>query len=125
MRPGALEAMGRSISHLQADRQLLDEWVSEDLARCLQPGRPHSALCLVALRQRSDSRMARVIRSWLATLGYPMPSTRRLDELVRQLREAGPQSHPEMRVDSPQFDANRPFRVFLRTTLLTVEPLAP
>ena len=125
MRPGALEAMGRSISHLQADRQLLDEWVSEDLARCLQPGRPHSALCLAALRQRSDSRMARVIRAWLATLGYPMPSTRRLDELVRQLREAGPQSHPEMRVDSPQFDANRPFRVFLRTTLLTVEPLAP
>lgn len=125
IRAGALEAMGRSIAHLQADRLLLESWVAEDLAHCLQPGQPHPALCLCALRRRPDPRMARIIRAWLAQLGYPMPAARRLEELLRQVRAAGPQSQLEMRVDAPQFDANRPFRVFLRASLLIAEPLAP
>ncbi|MEY2776672.1 MAG: tRNA(Ile)-lysidine synthase [Pseudomonadota bacterium] len=125
MRSGALEAMGRSIAHLQSDRLLLEAWVAEDLAACIQPGQPHPALCLLALRSRPDARVARLLRAWLAQLGYPMPAARRLEELVRQLRAAGPLSHVEMRVDAPQFDANRPFRVFLRATLLIAEPLAP
>ncbi|MGA0882951.1 MAG: TilS substrate-binding domain-containing protein [Burkholderiaceae bacterium] len=69
--------------------------------------------------------MARVIRAWLVSLGYPMPATRRLEELIRQLRVGGADSQTEMRVVSPQFDASRPFRVFLRATLLIAEPLAP
>jgi len=125
IRAGALEAMGRSIAHLQSDRQLLEAWVAEDLAACLQPGQPHPALCIFALRKRPDGRMARVIRAWLAHLGFPMPSTRRMEELLRQVRGAGPHSQLEMRVDAPQFDANRPFRVFLRVSLLIAEPLAP
>ncbi len=124
MRAGALEAMGRSISHLQSDRSLIEEWVALDLARCLQPGPHGPALCVVALRALSDARMARVMRAWLIKLGYPMPATRRLEELIRQLRVGGPDSQIEMRVVAPQFDASRPFRVFLRVTLLIAEPLA-
>lgn len=125
MRPGALEAMGRSISHLQSDRSLLEEWTSLDLSRCLQPGAARPSLCLCALRAMSDARMTRVIRAWIALLGFPMPATRRMEELIRQLRAAGPGSQAEMRVVAPQFDADRPFRVFLRATLLIAEPLAP
>ncbi|MFM1859871.1 MAG: tRNA(Ile)-lysidine synthase, partial [Pseudomonadota bacterium] len=103
MRAGALEAMGRSITHLQSDRALLEEWIALDLQRCLQPGLQHPALCVVALRALSDARMARVIRAWLVSLGYPMPATRRLEELIRQLRVGGADSQTEMRVVSPQF----------------------
>lgn len=65
--------------------ELLDEVAAQDLAS-LDPGPPDESFSLQLWRELSGPRQALVLRHWIALQGARMPVTRRLDELLRQLR---------------------------------------
>jgi tRNA(Ile)-lysidine synthase len=82
--PGYQARFARSAAHIQSAQRLLDELAGQDLAAHLADG----SLDCAALRTMSDDRVNNMLRHWMHELGYSMPSTNWLAEMVAQLREA-------------------------------------
>jgi tRNA(Ile)-lysidine synthase len=82
--PGYQSRFARSAAHIQSAQRLLDELAEQDLAAHLVDG---SIDCGV-MRSMSDDRVNNMLRHWMHKLGYAMPSTNWLAEMVTQLREA-------------------------------------
>jgi tRNA(Ile)-lysidine synthase len=82
--PGYQSRFARSAAHIQSAQRLLDELAELDLALHVRDG----SLDCAALRSMSDDRVNNMLRHWMHQLGYAMPSTGWLAEMVTQLREA-------------------------------------
>lgn len=65
------------------------------------------ALNLRALRNLPEMRARNLLRYRLRCLGWQVPGQARLGEFVRQLREAGPDRHPELRLPDGVMRAGR------------------
>ena len=82
--PGYRETLARAARNL-ADHVLL----AEELARIDAQSLDRSAVSAERLRQLSDARALNLLRQLFADRGLPMPPRARLEEALRQCREAG------------------------------------
>lgn len=74
-------------AHLMLDAQaLLDEVAEADL-QSLDPRDESTDFCLASWRELSARRQANVLRYWLSLHDIPMPTERRINDWLRQLRE--------------------------------------
>lgn len=133
LRQGAMEAMGRSISHLQSARRQLEEFAEIDLRACAinngvasepEPKErtgPPIALSLAAWSGLSPDRQRSVLRHWIRSHGLPMPPARRLEEFVRQLLLADSESRAEIVVEADSVARRAGFRVWLRAGQMRLE----
>lgn len=85
LRAGADAAMARSVAHLQSARALLETVTDEALKDCRVQDQ---ALAIDALLAHDDAMALRILRAWIKAAGAPTAPSRRLEELLRQLREA-------------------------------------
>jgi tRNA(Ile)-lysidine synthase len=82
--PGYRETLARAARNL-ADYAML----AEELARIDAQSLDRSAISADRLRQLSDARALNLLRQLFADRGLPMPPRTRLEEALRQCREAG------------------------------------
>jgi tRNA(Ile)-lysidine synthase len=82
--PGYRETLARAARNL-ADHALL----AEELARIDAQSLDRSAISAERLRQLSDARALNLLRQLFSDRGLPMPPRARLEEALRQCREAG------------------------------------
>ncbi|MEY3969951.1 MAG: hypothetical protein RL617_964 [Pseudomonadota bacterium] len=131
LRQGAMEAMGRSISHLQSARRQLEEFAEIDLSACAinsglaaeskRSAGPPMELSLRHWCGLSPDRQRSVLRHWIRSHGLPMPPARRLEEFVRQLLLADSESRAEMVVEADSVARRAGFRVWLRAGQMRLE----
>lgn len=84
--PAYRKALLRASRHLAEAGQLLDQLARGDAARVEM----EDGLDLEAMRALGPARAKNFLRDYLERQGMPMPSARRLDEMLRQLWNAGP-----------------------------------
>ena len=131
LRQGAMEAMGRSIAHLQSARRQLEEFAEIDLSACAinsglaaeskRSAGPPMELSLQRWCGLSPDRQRSVLRHWIRSHGLPMPPARRLEEFVRQLLLADSESRAEMVVEADSVARRAGFRVWLRAGQMRLE----
>ena len=83
--PASRTTLARSASHLAEAADLLDEVAAQDAACWIHEGR----LKVAGLRAMSGPRAKNLLRYWLASHLPEAPSARRLQEIYRQLLQAG------------------------------------
>lgn len=83
--PAYRQTLGRASRHLAETAHLLDELAQLDGRQGIRDGMLDGEL----LRQLSFPRAKNLLRHYLAQRQVPLPDTSRLEEAVRQLREAG------------------------------------
>jgi tRNA(Ile)-lysidine synthase len=121
MRTGVLEAMARSIGHVQRAQQQVSEQTDADLTNVVCA---NETIDLGRLQCLSSLRRMAVLRAWLRREGLRMPPYRRLEEFDRQLEQAGPESRATLEVTDTAFAGGAPFRVCLRAHTLRIERLS-
>jgi tRNA(Ile)-lysidine synthase len=121
MRAGVLEAMARSVEHVQRAQHLLSEQAEADLLGVVDA---NGAIELASLQKLSSARRMAILRAWLRKAGLRMPPYRRLEEFDRQLELAGPESRATLEVSDTAFAGGAPFRVCLRAHTLQIERLS-
>lgn len=90
--PAASVTLARSAAHLAEADALLQELAQQDAAQWMVDGR----LSVQALRQLSTARAKNLLRFWLSAHVDPLPSTRRLAEIMKQLTQARPEAGIEI-----------------------------
>lgn len=90
LNPSYASCLARSAKHCADAQALLDGYLSEDLARCETP----RGLSVVELGKLSVLRQHGIFRLWLQNGGYPLPSTKKLRELLDQMTHAKLDSKP-------------------------------
>lgn len=88
IRPGFRAAAARSVALVAQTADVLKSVAQTDLEGC-RSKRNAEALSIFALLRLVPARQAWCLRAWLLERGLPPPSKAKLDELLRQLREAG------------------------------------
>ncbi len=78
---GFEQCAARSISLLQQQQALLDEYTQADLAQCLNS---QQALQLNALAGFSAARVANLVRAWLGLFTHVLPAQKQLTEIISQ-----------------------------------------
>ncbi len=91
--PAYRQTLGRASRHLAETAHLLDELAQLDGRQGIRDGMLDGEL----LRQLSFPRAKNLLRHYLAQRQVPLPDTSRLEEAVRQLREAGEGAHVRVR----------------------------
>jgi tRNA(Ile)-lysidine synthase len=91
--PGCRNTLARAANHIAEAARLLDEFTAEDERAAVSAGH----LSLAALRRFPPARAKNLLRRRFAQLGALPPSARRLEEMLRQLRNAGPESAVQIR----------------------------
>ncbi|MEL0633693.1 tRNA lysidine(34) synthetase TilS [Pseudoalteromonas carrageenovora] len=91
---GFEQCAGRSISLLQQQQALLDEYTQIDLSQSLNE---QQGLCINQVTRYSDVRTANVVRAWLALFTQVMPSQKQLSQIINQACNA--QTDSQMQVD--------------------------
>ena len=81
--PQVSKMLARSAAHLAQASQLLDELAQQDLAA---DAASHPLPCTV-LQALSPARQANALRYWLRAAGHPLPSQRRLQQVLRWLQQ--------------------------------------
>jgi len=91
--PNVAGLLARTAEHSAEAQGLLNELARMDLAVCHNPGSTGVAgmLSIPALKRLSSARQRNLIRYWLKSLGFLVPTKSRLDELIR-LIQVGPRS---------------------------------
>lgn len=89
--PGALTTISRSSQHCAEMSALAQEIAQQDLV--IMAGEVQT-LKLEPLRQLSQPRRANLIRFWLSERALPLPSTKKLTELIQQMLTAKPDAKP-------------------------------
>lgn len=82
--PAARHTLARSAGHMAEAAQLLDELAELDARQYVQSGK----LGIDGLRKLSEPRARNLLRWWLSNQNQSMPSTLRLNEMLRQLLHA-------------------------------------
>lgn len=90
--PGAEAALAGAAGHFAEAASLLDELAAYDWRRVAEG----DAARLAGLRELSSARLRNLLRWRLRQLGWQVPVASRLDEFVRQVREAAADRHPEL-----------------------------
>ncbi len=83
--PAYRRTLARSARHFAEAAGLLDELAAQDGVSAIRDDQ----LSVAALRGLSGARGKNLLRYFLAARGAPIPDTTRLEEMLRQLREAG------------------------------------
>lgn len=78
---GFEQCAGRSISLLQQQQALLDEYTQIDLSQSLNN---QQALCINQIIDYSNVRIANVVRAWLELFTAVMPSQKQLSQIINQ-----------------------------------------
>jgi tRNA(Ile)-lysidine synthase len=99
--PAAKQTLARSASHLAEAVMLLDELAQIDLAQG-QKQQSQKQLNLTALVGLPESRARNLLRWWLMVNGQPLPSTIRLQEMLRQLLTAKADARVKIAVNSAE-----------------------
>lgn len=97
IRPGFRAAAARSVALVAETCEVLKSVAQTDLERCRSTRNPQ-ALSIFALLQLVPSRQAWCLRAWMAEHGMAAPSKARLEEMLRQLREASSDINVHVRV---------------------------
>lgn len=84
--PAWRRILGRHARLSQDTAELLNEVARDDFS-ALCPSSDKSSFSLALWRQLSEARQALVLRYWLGLQGLRMPTTARLNELMRQMRQ--------------------------------------
>ena len=84
--PAARHTLARSAGHMAEAAVLLDELAELDAVQCIQDGQLHTE----GLKRLSEPRARNLLRWWLSGHGLQMPGSLRLQEMLRQLLNAGP-----------------------------------
>lgn len=99
--PAAKQTLARSASHLAEAAMLLDELAQIDLARG-QKQQSQKQLDLRVLADLPEARARNLLRWWLTANGQPLPSTIRLQEMLRQLLTAKADARVKITVNSAE-----------------------
>jgi tRNA(Ile)-lysidine synthase len=91
--PAAAATVARSAVHCAEAHALLGQLASSDAAAAVDGPR----LTLAPLQPLDRARRANALRWWLQREGLPLPSTARLDEVLRQMWSAAPEALPVVR----------------------------
>jgi tRNA(Ile)-lysidine synthase len=94
--PGYRDALGRTARHAAAAQTLLDDLAAIDLNACTSRDVP-DALSRDALGTLSDERAANLMRFWMRQQRLSAAPAARIDEILRQLRDAAPDA--ALRID--------------------------
>lgn len=89
--PSYADCFARTAQHCAEQIQLLESYVAQDIAHCHTVS---GGLLLSALRNFPTLRQQAIVRLWLQNQGYPLPSTKKLQEIVQQMIHARLDAHP-------------------------------
>lgn len=89
--PAAVENLARATEYFAEAQSMLDEMAELDLGEYRDFPIPLSQLCGL-----SHARARNILRYLLAVRGLQAPSSVRLEEVLRQFMEAGPDRHPSL-----------------------------
>jgi tRNA(Ile)-lysidine synthase len=92
--PGYRRTVSRASEHLAGSARLLEEEVS--VPATIHSAMGDSGIALVDLADVDPETAALNLRSWLRAAGLPAPDRSLLEEFLRQLREGGEDSSPEL-----------------------------
>lgn len=101
--PGALPALARAASLLQQEARLADEIAEQDRAAVASGG----GFLLAPFLALPPARRANLLRHELRLAGTRMPDARHLDEVLRQLAEAGGDAQPRLQIDGIELRVHR------------------
>ncbi len=88
--PAYRTTLARSARHFAEAAELLDELAAQDANGAINSGAiDDEHLSVAALRQFSRARGKNLLRHFLVKRGAPIPDSTRMDEMLRQLCEAG------------------------------------
>jgi tRNA(Ile)-lysidine synthase len=90
--PAAAATVGRTARHAAEAQRLLDELAQADLSR----SRAGPALAASSLRTLPPERRRNALRFWIASRGFPVPPTARLNEIAGPLLAARPDAQPSV-----------------------------
>ena len=93
--PAYRRHVARSAWHMAQAAQLLDEVIATDLSACLAA----DGLAVAPLLALSEVRQGFVMLAWLREWGVQSVAPSRLQEFLRQLRDAGVESQPSLQLD--------------------------
>lgn len=93
--PACRATLARSAGHLAEAAELLDEVAAQDAACWVHQGR----LKVAGLRAMSEARGKNLLRYWLGSRLPEAPNARRLQEIYRQLLEAGAEAQLRVALD--------------------------
>jgi tRNA(Ile)-lysidine synthase len=99
--PAAKQTLARSASHLAEAALLLDDLAQIDLAQG-QKQQSQKQLDLTVLTSLPESRARNLLRWWLTINKQPLPSTIRLQEMLRQLLTAKADARVKITVNSAE-----------------------
>ncbi|MGA1640643.1 MAG: tRNA lysidine(34) synthetase TilS [Steroidobacteraceae bacterium] len=91
--PSAARTLARSAAHLAEAQGLLDELAALDARGLLEAG----CLSVSGLKELDASRQRNLLRWWLHASGLPLPSTRRLESILRDVLGASEGRSPVVR----------------------------
>ena len=91
--PSAAASASRTARHAAEARRLLDALALADVERASNG----SALSVQRLRVLDGDRRRNAIRFWISRAGFPLPDTRRLNEVCGALLDARADANPEVR----------------------------
>ena len=106
--PAAVENLARSAEYFAEAQEMLDEVARQDLGACRDFPVPVSLLSAL-----SAPRARNALRYLLALRGLQAPTSKRLEEVLRQFIEAAPDRHPSL--DLPVY------RLFRTRGLIDIE----
>lgn len=115
--PACRITLARSAAHLAEAAALLEEVAMGDAARWIRQGR----LEVAGLRALSEPRAKNLLRYWLSAYLTELPSTRRLQDIYRQLLQARAEAMIAIALGNGQVRRYRGEAWFDRT-VATIEP---
>ena len=89
--PAAARTVGRSARHLAEAQGLLEALAEIDASRFLDN---EGTLAVAGLLQLPHARRVNVLRWWIVRQGLGLPSTARLESIIRDVLPARPDAHP-------------------------------
>lgn len=90
-------ALARSAAHMAEAAHLLDELALVDAGRCMREQR----LVVSELQRLSEARARNLLRWWLASQELVLPSTSRLQEMLKQLLDARQDAQVKLSIGAP------------------------
>ena len=99
--PAYRETLGRTVRHFAEAAQLLDELAGMDW----RGSNRHGRLQVAALRELAPARAKNLLRNYLTRNNVPLPSARKLDEILHQL--AGARGDARVRIVLGQWEVRR------------------
>ena len=92
--PTVAKTLARSASHCAEMQDAVDEWVSQDLEN--SQGQLPNTLSIQKIKVLSPARQRLVLRAWLSMQGFPLPSTVKLQTILKTILTAREDKQPHI-----------------------------